>query len=193
MQFSLNHTDKINLSYKVIYISGTDRLHISPSLHWLYAPLCYSKTGFSQSKRVWTHCKLLILKYFFYCFPLMFLCWGSRVLMCRILNVSILEGIKIRRGKKISLKFVLEQMRLMSVLCLAGFAVLHLTGCVVLTPNQLTAEELWGKKFLSSSSELSCTSHYAPENQVKMGLAATIQKQSALKVSVKQLQQYNRS
>lgn len=122
MQFSLNHTDKINLSYKVIYISGTDRLHISPSLHWLYAPLRYSKTGFSQSKRVWTHCKLLILKYFFYCFPLMFLCWGSRVLMCRILNVSILEGIKIRRGKNISLKFVLEQMRLMSVLCLAGFA-----------------------------------------------------------------------
>lgn len=36
--------------------------------------------------------------------------------MCRILNVSILEGIKIRRGKNISLKFVLEQMRLMSVL-----------------------------------------------------------------------------
>lgn len=33
MQFSLNHTDKINLSYKVIYISGTGRLHISPSLH----------------------------------------------------------------------------------------------------------------------------------------------------------------
>lgn len=44
------------------------------------------------------------------------------MLMCRILNVSILEGIKIRRGKNISLKFVLEQMRLMSVLCLAGFA-----------------------------------------------------------------------